>query len=400
MPSSEDLQLGLLTLFDRAELCDVTVVAGGRNIQAHKMVLASQSEWFRSQFAQPGVATVTLERNYKAVNAMLRFMYFGGLQDKTLQPVDGLDMLDLAEDLGVKALKENTDELAELILPRLTQQNCIETLLHEGLPKDQHILEQVCLFIGNNFLDMLNQPHMEDQLMNIPREYLAMIMRAACHYVDNDLRTKQVVQFCVNKLGLESACDLLRDTKQWDWSMGYETLLSACPQEQPEEGPEWSIRGVRPAMEQTPARIVKGNFFDWMVRLDYGAEGKLRIVYESATPLKETPLCINRFPAAMFAWKVTYQGKDVFHEKPVFICFPENVQLHWSTTLPITSEELTHDDEIKIRVTMSENPMLSLVLYHFSADLKKTVFDEDILNRLPHIEYRCLSSYSLVKAHS
>ena len=31
---------------------------------------------------------------------------------------------------------------------------------------------------------------------------------------------------------------------------------------------------------------------------------------------------------------------------------------------------------------MAENPMLSLVLYYFSADLKTTVFSEDILNRL------------------
>merc|ERR1719198_1924692 len=125
-------------------------------------------------------------------------------------------------------------------------------------------------------------------------------------------------------------------------------------------------------MESTPARIVVGNFFDW---------------------------CINRFPAAMFAWRVLYRGQDVFNEKPVFICFPENVSLHWSTTLPVSSAELAEDDDLKIMVNMSENPMLSLVLYYFSADLKTTVFSEDILNRLPHIEYRCLSSYSLVKTH-
>lgn len=41
-----------------------------------------------------------------------------------------------------------------------------------------------------------------------------------------------------------------------------------------------------------------------------------------------------------------------------------------------------------------------MILYYFSADLKTTVEVEDILNRLPHIEYRCLSSYSLVKTHS
>mmetsp|Transcript_90775 Transcript_90775/g.125238 ORF Transcript_90775/g.125238 Transcript_90775/m.125238 type:complete len:170 (-) Transcript_90775:38-547(-) len=163
--------------------------------------------------------------------------------------------------------------------------------------------------------------------------------------------------------------------------------------------PEWTIPQVSAAMQSTPARIVVGNFFDWTIRLDYGAEDKLRIVYESATPREDQPRCINRFPAALFEWRVIYRGQDVFNEKPVFICFPENVSLHWSTTLPVSAADLLEDDDIKIMVNMAENPMLSLVLYYFSADLKTTVFSEDILNRLPHIEYRCLSSYSLIKTH-
>merc|ERR1719502_2523915 len=151
-------------------------------------------------------------------------------------------------------------------------------------------------------------------------------------------------------------------------------MLRNAPKEAPYEGPEWCIEGVRGAMESTPARIVVGSFFDWCIRLDYGSEGKLRIVYEAATP-RDTAnrLCIDRFPAAMFAWRVLYRGADVFYEKPVFICFPENVSLHWSTTLPVNAAELTDDDELCIMVTMAENPMLSLVLYYFSADLVTTV---------------------------
>jgi hypothetical protein len=197
---------------------------------------------------------------------------------------------------------------------------------------------------------------------------------------------------------------LLRETKQWSWGTDDASLLRAPPKEEPFEGVEWCIEGVRQMMDQTPARIVVGTYFDWCIRLDYGAEGKLRIVYESATPRedhdKPGPRCINRFPAAMFAWRVLYRGQDVFNEKPVFICFPENVSLHWSTTLPVSAAELSDDDDLRIMVNMAENPMLSLVLYYFSADLKTTVFSEDILNRLPHIEYRCLSSYSLVKTHA
>lgn len=47
-------------------------------------------------------------------------------------------------------------------------------------------------------------------------------------------------------------------------------------------------------------------------------------------------------------WQVVYNGQSVFHEKPVFICFPENVRLHWSTTLPIAAADLTEDDNLEI----------------------------------------------------
>lgn len=46
-------------------------------------------------------------------------------------------------------------------------------------------------------------------------------------------------------------------------------------------------------------------------------------------------------------------------------------------------------------VQMTEIPLVSLILYYFSSDLNQTLAQEDILNRLPHIEYRCLSSYTL-----
>lgn len=37
-------------------------------------------------------------------------------------------------------------------------------------------------------------------------------------------------------------------------------------------------------------RTVVGTYFDWLIRLDYGAEGKLRLVYEQATPTNEVPV--------------------------------------------------------------------------------------------------------------
>jgi len=306
----------------------------------------------------------------------------------------------LAEDFNITAI--DAADIAPLILPRLTMQNCLQVLQHEGLQRHTSLQDSVCGYVGDNFLTMMQT--MEEQLMQIPRNLLANVLRNACKNVCSDIEAERLVRFCLNHTQLDSACDLLRETKQWSWGSDEASLLRAPPKEEPFEGTEWCIENVRATMESTPARIVVGRYFDWCIRLDYGAEGKLRIVYESATPRDDSgvggPRCLNRFPAAMFAWRVLYRGQDVFNEKPVFICFPENVSLHWSTTLPVSAAELSDDDDLRIMVNIAENSMLSLVLYYFSADLKTTVFSEDILNRLPHIEYRCLSSYSLVKTHA
>jgi len=402
-PSDKQLQLNLLSFFEQGFLTDVTIVAQGREIKCHKAFLAAQSTWFLQQFnASPQRATIEVPHKYKVIKALVRFMYFGGVTSATdLGPEDGLEMLVLCEDLGISAL--TGDDIQPLIIPRLTMQNCIGVLLHEGLPRYPSLQTALCDFVGSHFLTMIST--MEDQMMTIPRHMLSHVLRTACRYVNSDVDTERVVKYCLQHTQLESACDLLRETKQWNWGGDEASTLRNPPKEAPAEGPEWCIEGVRGAMETTPARIVVGSFFDWCIRLDYGAEGKLRIVYESATPRNaeggpaSPDRCINRFPAAMFAWRVLYRGQDVFNEKPVFICFPENVSLHWSTTLPVSAAELSDDDDLRIMVNMAENPMLSLVLYYFSADLKTTVFSEDILNRLPHIEYRCLSSYSLVKTH-
>jgi hypothetical protein len=391
--SYEKLQLNLLSFFEKGLLPDVTIIAQGREIRAHKVILAAQSEWFAQQFAGGGRSTIEVPQKYKVVKALIRFMYFGGVSaERDLGPDDGLDMMLLAEDFSISAL--DAADIAPLILPRLTMQNSLSVLQHEGLQRHPTLQAAVCGYVGENFSTMLQT--MEDQLMQIPRNLLAYVLRSACKNVNNDQDAEKLVKFCLNHTQLESACDLLRETKQWNWGSDEASILRAPPKEEPYEGSEWLIENVRATMESTPARIVVGTYFDWCIRLDYGAEGKLRIVYESATPREDVgrpdARCINRFPAAMFAWRVLYRGQDVFNEKPVFICFPENVSLHWSTTLPVSAADLSEDDDLRIMVNMAENPMLSLVLYYFSADLKTTVFNEDILNRLPHIEYRCLSS--------
>merc|ERR1712216_1114357 len=99
-------------------------------------------------------------------------------------------------------------------------------------------------------------------------------------------------------------------------------------------------------------------------------------------------ICCCRFPAATFAWKVKFRGEEIFNDRPVFITFAERVSLHWSTTLSLDSTQLT------------ENDVLSMILYFLSTNVKDEHYAEDILNRLPHIEYRCLSSFFIFRQAS
>jgi len=396
LKSAEGLQLNLLKLFETNVLADVFIQAESREIAAHKAVLAAHSPFFAQQFSQnPGHNSVQLDHKYNVVHAMVRFLYFGGLPTESLTSLDALDLLGLADDVEVKSIHQ--DDLRPVMLAGLDESNCIDVLNHEVLRKYPDFEDATCKFTGEHFMSMVK--NRREYLLKVPAHLLTTVLQYACHHVCTEHDADLVVKYCLSHTGIDSTCDLLRETKGWEWGGKDFTMLRSAEEPEADRVHSWEIQGVRAAMDSGPARIVEGKYFDWCIRLDYGAEGKLRLVYELAKPNEELAKCIHRFPAAMFAWQVVYNGQSVFHEKPVFICFPENVRLHWSTTLPIAAADLTEDDNLEIMVQMSENPMLSLILYYFSADLKTTVAVEDILNRLPHIEYRCLSSYSLVKTH-
>merc|ERR1719265_2687351 len=165
---------------------------------------------------------------------------------------------------------------------------------------------------------------------------------------------------------------------------------------------EWRVPKIKAALAGEPlCHLVSGDLFEWRVRVDSGpGDGKLRIVYEDVLPKTTGPTCCRRFPAATFAWKVKFRGEEIFNDRPVFITFAERVALHWSTTLSLDASKFTDDDDISISVVMTENPLLSLILFFLSSNVKNENYAEDILNRPPHIEYRCLSSYFIFRQAS
>lgn len=415
--STEKLKAAQLAMFDRGLLTDVAIVAEGREIPVHKAVLAATSGYFKEQILGPagGAARFEVQSKYKVFHAVMRFCYFGDLRDSGLTPEEALDALQVAEDYGIEAF--TPEAVVELVLNQMTLHNCLNLVMHPEIVKHEALAIKIAGFCGDNFLELVSYAGMRQQMLGVDRRYMVEMLKMVCGKATSVQEAEAIVKFCMEYSQVDSACDLLRDCKQWAWGAaqavgggGWSLMRSLVKDAAIEDttgteaSVEWRVMNLRLDDETSPpVRCVIGRFFEWCIRIDHGAEGKLRIVYESALPAALSSAganaCIQRFPAAMFAWQVVYRGQNVFHERPVFICFPESVSLHWSTTLPILAKDLREDDELIITVSMTENPLLSLILYYFSSDLRNTVFSEDILNRLPHIEYRCLSAYSLFQQH-
>jgi len=404
--SNPKLQANMLRLFEDRAFADLTLEfpsEGAMPIYCHRAVLAAHSEYFAAELSKgPSVTSLQFPKKPRRImQQVVRFCYFGEL-DETLTPLDALDVIGEARSQGITAM--GPENVETLVLDQLSLHNCVKVLLHEELLHHALLYNGVCKYVGANFFEIIANPGLRDPMIRgkVPQELLIIILQIVAQYAVDAAQVEELVRFTTEWADLDSQCDLLKTSKQWLWT-GAEPLLTPFRKENLGQSEiEWKVTGaeLREGDEDSEAltRYVVGEFFEWCVRLDVAPEGKVRLVYESTADAtgKNLPRCINRFPAAAFAWQVVLHGEDKFHERPVFICFPEKVSLHWSTSIGVSLSELADTDELVINVCMTENPLVSLILYYFSSDLKNTVQTEDILNRLPHIEFRCVSSYHLV----
>eukprot|EP00918_Siedleckia_nematoides_P044585 GHVU01097511.1.p1 GENE.GHVU01097511.1~~GHVU01097511.1.p1 ORF type:complete len:280 (-),score=46.15 GHVU01097511.1:1990-2829(-) len=272
--------------------------------------------------------------------------------------------------------------------------------MHEELKHHPSLSVSVSAFVARHFLELLTTPLCRKQLVTVEKPQLIQMIREVCQDCRSEKDAGLTIRFCSDWAQLPSSCDLIKECKTWVWNEDlpprstFKTLDGAA-----KHTTEWNVSGIPQALAQDRpiTRVVSGLGFDWKVRVDAGPDDKLRIVYDGATKVDQSRSnVLKRFPAAYFTWQASFKGTSVISEKPVFICFPEGVSLHWSTTMSsLNTSELCDTDELTISVNLMEIPLVSLVLYYFSRDLNGSASNEDIVNRLPHIEYRCLSSYSI-----
>lgn len=105
--SQTSLLSSLPLLLDQSHLTDVTLIAEGRNIKAHRVVLSACSTFFSELFRTldgPLYPVIVLPgASFPAVVALLTFMYSG---EVNVYEEQISTLLSLAETLGIKGLAD------------------------------------------------------------------------------------------------------------------------------------------------------------------------------------------------------------------------------------------------------------------------------------------------------
>ena len=133
---------------------DVTLIADGREFKAHKVILASQSQFFKSRFSgrwkSPTAGGTSDERvemtdiPVVAMDAILSYVYTGKVAD--IEKI-AYQLLPVAEEYGIAGLQKICEE--ELI-NSLTTNTVINTLIHATTHNAPNLKKASIEFIVSN----------------------------------------------------------------------------------------------------------------------------------------------------------------------------------------------------------------------------------------------------------
>ncbi|KAK3929229.1 Actin-binding protein IPP [Frankliniella fusca] len=181
-----NLLLNMNDLRDTRRFCDVEILCGGKRIQAHRVVLAASSPYFRAMF------TVELiEKQQQCVEihaidpdileALIHFIYTGKVrigQDNVQELMIAADMLQL---------KEVVTGCTDFLKKELHHSNCIGIYrFAEG---------HNCLELATSAVDYINshfpEVSIEDEFYELPKEQLTRFLASEDLVVDTEFQVFQ-----------------------------------------------------------------------------------------------------------------------------------------------------------------------------------------------------------------
>ncbi|XP_071580436.1 speckle-type POZ protein-like isoform X1 [Temnothorax nylanderi] len=146
--------VGLL-LFENPEFSDITVLVHGREIQAHKAILAAQSHYFsrmlKSEMLEKQTNYVKIEDiDYETVREMLRFIYTGKVENpENLGKIT--DLLVAADKYELTKLKVMCEKI---LCTRLTVENAAEILILADLYRADYLKAEALDIIKSHLTDV------------------------------------------------------------------------------------------------------------------------------------------------------------------------------------------------------------------------------------------------------
>ncbi|PSN37426.1 hypothetical protein C0J52_19033 [Blattella germanica] len=152
-------------------LCDVTINVNGRNIKAHKAVLASASPYFRTMFSS-GLKEATEnsivlhEMEYSAVREIVCFFYTGQIEITEDNVYWLMEIADLLQVSSVKA------SCSHYLISTLNTSNCLSAYARASLQNYNDLAHKAFRFVLQNFRHVMQ----EEEFLHVSPEIILKVL--------------------------------------------------------------------------------------------------------------------------------------------------------------------------------------------------------------------------------
>ncbi|KAJ8291207.1 hypothetical protein GJAV_G00022610 [Gymnothorax javanicus] len=162
--SGEQWDCGLRAVRARKDEPNLVIEVGGREIQAHKSILAEKSDYFKARQSRNILKVKGL--SYKTLSILIEYVYtlrIDVTKDNVVEVISGAKVLQIP--CAVQAAIDTVSD-------QITAENCYEILSIAKKQRLGELKETVYRFMSNNFLQILKDPSVYGRLTGSERDLI------------------------------------------------------------------------------------------------------------------------------------------------------------------------------------------------------------------------------------
>ncbi len=161
----------LHSLMKKEELCDAVLIAGDKEIKAHRIVLSANSRYFQDmfigEFSEPENVPVVIEEvDEDSLTAMVEFAYTSHIKLTESNVYKLFETADILHFQGVK------NACFRFFKSQMNKSNCIRTWIFAESHNCTELLQAALRFIEVNFLDIVRG----NEFLNVEAETISAIV--------------------------------------------------------------------------------------------------------------------------------------------------------------------------------------------------------------------------------